>query len=91
MPSISLEGLAVGVLDDGVVKLAAADEVDGAALVERFVGVGGDGRSDEGDLDVGVGVFDLLRPLLVAGPGDGAGEEDEELVVLEDCRRPAAR
>ena len=38
----------VGELDDGEVELAAADEVDGGALVEGAVGIGGDGRPDEG-------------------------------------------
>ena len=84
MPRISFERLAVGVFDDGEVELAAADEVDGGALVEGLVGGGGDGRADEGDLDVGVGLLDDLGHLLVAVPADGAGEEDEEFVVLED-------
>ena len=38
MPRISLEGLAVGVLDDGVVEFAAADEVEGVALVQGLIG-----------------------------------------------------
>jgi hypothetical protein len=50
-----VQRLAVGELDDGEVELAAADEVDGGALVEGAVGVGGDRRADEGDLDGGVG------------------------------------
>ena len=43
-----VERLAVGEFDDGEVELAAADEVDGGALVEGLVGRGGDGRADEG-------------------------------------------
>ena len=50
-----VQRFAVGELDDGEVELAAADEVDGFALVEGAVGVGGDRGADEGDLDGGVG------------------------------------
>ena len=79
-----VEGLAVGVLDDGEVELAAADEVEDFALVESAVGVGGDRRADEGDLDGGVGVLDGSGEAVVAGPAYGGGEEHEELEVLGD-------
>ncbi len=79
-----VERLPVGELDDGEVELAAADEVDGGALVEGAVGVGGDGRADEGDLDGGVGLLDGLGEGVVAGPADGGGEEHQELVALGD-------
>ena len=80
-----VQRLAVGVLDDGEVELAAANEVDGGALVQCLVGRSGDRRPDEGNLDPGVGLLDDLGHLLVALPAHGAGEEDEELVVLEDA------
>ena len=67
-----VERLAVGELDDGEVELAAADEVDDRALVEGAVGVGGDRRADEGDLDGGIGALDGLGQALVAVPADGA-------------------
>ena len=76
--------LAVGELDDGEVELAAADEVDGGALVERAVGVGGDRGADEADLHGGVGALDGFGQSVVAVPADGRGEEDEELVALGD-------
>ena len=85
-----VERLAVGVFDDGEVELAAADEVDGGALVERLVGRGRDRRADEGDLDVGIGLLDDLGHLLVAVPAHGAGKEHEELVVLAESRRRPA-
>ena len=66
-----VERLAVGELDDREIELAAADEVDGGALVEGAVGVGGDGRADESDLDAGVRLLDGLGEAVVAGPADG--------------------
>jgi len=79
-----IQRLAVGILDNGVVELAAADEVDRLALVQRLVGIGRDRRSDETNLDVWVGVLDLLGPPLVAAPRNRAREENEEFVVLQD-------
>ena len=78
------EGLAVGILDDGEVELAAADEVDYIAFVESAVGVGGDRGADEGDADGGIGLLDGLGEAVVAVPAYGGGEEDEELVVFGD-------
>ncbi len=74
----------VGKFHDGEVKLAAADEVDRRALVQGAVRVGGDRRSDEGNLDGRVRFFDGLGEGVVAGPADGGGEEDEELVAFGD-------
>ena len=45
----------------------------------------GDRGADEGDLDGGIGLLDDFGHLLVAVPAHGAGEEDEELVVLQDA------
>ena len=53
-----VQRLAVGKLDDGVVELAAADEVEGAALVQSLVGRSGDRRADEGHLDRRIGGLD---------------------------------
>src|ERR1700723_1706173 len=55
-----VEGLAVGVFYDGEVELAAADEIDDVAFVEGAVGIRGDGRTDEGDLDGGIRDLDGL-------------------------------
>ena len=77
-----VQRLVVRELDDGEVELAAADEVDDVALVERAIGVGGDGRSDERDLDGGVRLFDRLGEGVVTRPADGRGKEDQELVAL---------
>ena len=68
------ERLAVGVLDDGEVELAAADKVDYGALVEGAVGVGGDRGADEGDLDGGVGLLDGLCEAVVAVPAYRGGK-----------------
>ena len=57
-----VQRLALGELDDGEIELAAADEVDGGALVQGAVGGGGDRRADEGNLDRGVGLLDDRRP-----------------------------
>ena len=73
-----VQRLAVGELDDGEVELAAADEVDGGALVEGAVGVGGDRRADEGDLDGGIGLLDGLRP--------GAWSPDQPTVEVKSTR-----
>jgi len=79
-----IQRLAVGVLDDGEVELAAADEVDDVALVEGAIRVRGDRRPDEGDPDGWIRFLDGLSEGMVAGPADGRGEEDEELVTLGD-------
>jgi hypothetical protein len=79
-----VEGLAVGILDDREVELTAADEVDSEALVEGFVGRGGDGWADESDLDRGICLLNNSGHLLIALSAHAAGEEDEELVILED-------
>src|ERR1700744_4341085 len=79
-----VQGLAVGVLNDGEVELAAADEVEDFALVEGAVGVCGDWRSDESDLDGGVRALDGSGEAVVTGPAYGRGEEDEEVEVFGD-------
>ena len=79
-----VEWLSLGKLDDGVVELAAADEVEGGTLVEGAIRVGGHRRPDEGDFDGGVDRLDGLGEALVAFPADGRGEEYQELVVLAD-------
>jgi hypothetical protein len=48
-----VQRLAVGKLHDGEVELAAADEVDRRALVQRLVGRGGHRRPDEAILMLG--------------------------------------
>src|ERR1700722_7186276 len=77
-----VERLALSKLDDGIIELAAADEVEGAALVESLVRRGRDRRPDEGDLDGRIGGLDGLGEALIAFPTYGRGEEDEELVLL---------
>src|SRR6185437_10491725 len=79
-----VQRLAVGELDDGEVELAAAYEVDDFTLVESAIGVGGDWRPDEADLDGGVRGLDGASKTVVAGPADGGGEEHQELVALGD-------
>ena len=77
-----VQRLAVGVLDDGEVELAAADEVDNCAFVQGAVRVGRDRWPNKRNLDRGIGVLDGLGQPLVARPADGAGEENEEFEVL---------
>jgi hypothetical protein len=78
------EGLALGKLNDRVIELAAADEVERRTLVEGFVRRGGDRRADKGDFDGGVGRLDGLGEALIALPADGGGEEDQEVIILAD-------
>jgi hypothetical protein len=79
-----VEGFAVSILDDREVELTAADEVDGGAPVERFVGRSGDGWTDESDLNRRICLFNDSGHLLIALPAHAAGEENEELVILKD-------
>ena len=76
--------LALGKLDHGIVELAAADEVERGALVQRAVRVGGHRRADKGNADRRVGRLDGFGHALVAFPADRRGEEDQELVILAD-------
>ena len=52
-----VERLALRKLDDRVIELAAADEVQRGALVEGAVRVGGHRRADEADVDGGIGAL----------------------------------
>src|SRR5580698_1565832 len=79
-----VEGLAVGILDDREVELAAADEVDGGAPVEGFVGRCSDGWAYESDLNRGICLLNDSGHLLIALPAQAAGKENEEFVILED-------
>src|SRR5579875_4226763 len=74
--------LAVGILDDTEVELTAADEVDRFALVESAVGISGNRRPDEADLDGWVRRLNSAGEPVVAGPADGRGEEHKELKAL---------
>jgi len=78
------ERFALGEFDDRVVELAAADEVEGAALVQGLVRGGGHRRPDEGDLDGRIGSLDGLGETLIAFPANGRGEEYEEFVAFAD-------
>ena len=84
MPRISLQRLAVGKLHDGVVELAAADEVEHRALVQRAVRVGRHRRPDKRDANRRIGCLDGLGQPLIALPAHGRGEQHQELVVLAD-------
>jgi hypothetical protein len=79
-----VQRLAFGELDDGVVELTAADEVEDFALVQSAVGVGCHRRSDEADLDGRVGLLDGAGEPVVAGPAYSRGKEHEELEALGD-------
>ena len=63
-----VERLALGKLDDRVIELAAADEVERRALVQGAVRVGGDRRADKGDTDGRIGRLDGFGKALVAFP-----------------------
>src|SRR5579863_3424512 len=77
-----VEGLSLRELHDGVVKLAAADEVERGALIEGAVRVGGDWRPDKAYANGRIRGFDGFGEALVAFPSDGRSEQDQELVVL---------
>ena len=79
-----VQRLALRELDDRIVELAAADEVENGALIEGAVGVGGDRRPDKGDADRRIGRFDGFGKALVAFPAHGGCEQHQELVVLAD-------
>ena len=82
-----VERLALGKFDDGIIELAAADEVERGALIQSAVRVGGHGRSNKGDANRRVCRLDGHRQTLIARPAYCRGEEHQELVVLAnvDC------
>ena len=84
MPRISLSGLPWANSTTEKSNSRRQTKSMRGALVQRLVGRGGDRRADEGDLDARVALLDHLGGALVAVPAHGAGEEDEELVVLQD-------
>ena len=53
-----VQRLAIGKFHHREVKLAPADEIDRRTFLQRFVGGSSDRRSDECDLDLGIGLFD---------------------------------
>ena len=79
-----VERFAVGKLDDGEIKFAAADKVDDRALIQCAVRRGGDRRSDKRDLDRRIRRLDGFRQLLIALPARSAGEQHQELILLAD-------
>jgi hypothetical protein len=79
-----VEGFALSKLDNGVIELAAADEVEHGTLVESLVRRGGDRRSDECNANRWIRSLDCLSQPLITFPAHSRGEEDEELVVLTD-------
>ncbi len=68
----------------GVIKFAAANEVDNGAFVQRLVRSSGNRGPNERDLDRWVRALDCFREPLIALPSNGAGEENEELEFLGD-------
>src|SRR5208337_4363009 len=67
------DGLALRVLDDGVVELLAADDVNDLRVHQRLFGQHADVGSDEGDLDVRIAVFNGLGYADVAREPRSAG------------------
>ncbi len=78
------ERFAVGVLHDGIIEFATADEVQRRTLVQCAVGIGGHRRSDERDADRRIRRLDGLGKPLVALPSHRGSEEHKELVALAD-------
>ena len=76
------ERLALGVIDDLVIELAAHHEIDGLVQVERLIRLGGDGRSDEGDLQFRVDVLHHLRHFDVDVKAGSGGVEDQQFEIL---------
>jgi hypothetical protein len=74
----------VGVLDRGVIELAAHDEVDGFAVGERLLGQRGHVWADEAHLQIRIRFFHARGQLDVAGEAGRAGEQHQEPVVLAD-------
>jgi hypothetical protein len=71
----------VGVLNHGVVELAATDEVEYFTLIQGLIRRGGHGWAHEGDANVRIGLADCFGKALIAGPPGCACEEHEEVIV----------
>ena len=79
--------LALRVFHDGVVEFLAAGYVNHFGFHQRLLGQHADVRSDEGDLDVRIAVFDGLGDADIAGKSRRAGEQHEQFVVLAGADR----
>ena len=77
-----VERLALREFDHRVIKLSAADEIDGRAILQGAFRQHGDMRSHERNLDLGVGVPDGLCQPDVPGKTRRAGVKDQKLIVL---------
>src|SRR5262245_60505712 len=67
-----------------VVEFSPHHEIDSGRSLEALFRLNGHMRTDKGDLDQGVRVFDHLSQSQVALKSRRTGKEPEELVVLRD-------
>ncbi len=70
MPGDLFERFALRKFDDGVVKFLAANEVNRRAVFQGFLRQHGHMGADKSNLDIGIGLFDLLTRRMSPGkPG----------------------
>ncbi len=81
------ERLAVGVLNNGVVELAAANEINVAAFLKRTLRQRCHMRANEGNLEVRIGLFHLGGQTDIARESRGAGEQQQDLILLGELNR----
>src|ERR1019366_2932653 len=79
-----VQRLALGKLDDRIIELFAADEINRGTITQRFLRKHGYVRADKRDLNGRVSFLDFLYQLNIAGKAGCTGEQHQELIPRRD-------